>query len=787
MKHALRVLAREKGFSCFAILILAFGIGAVTTIFSVVDGVLLKPLAYADPGRLYAVAEFAPQFAKQFPKLPVNAAHFRDWQTRCRACQNAALIQPASFNLTGDGEPERIDGVSCTWQLFHVLGVRPQLGRTFQESDDQDGNTRYVVITDSLWRRRLNADPNIIGKAIRLYGTPHEVIGVLPADFRFPSGDQFGSVMVFPSRAEIFRPLGINWAKQRQVGSFNYSEVVRLRPGASAASAKSEMTAALAEAGRLMKTDLQAVVTPLREQVTGSSRDALWLLLGAVCAVLLIVCVNLGNLMLVRAGGRLREAGIRRALGAGAAQLFRPMMMESLLIAIAGGALGVLLAYAGVQLLVTAAPIDIPRINEVRVNASTLAFSLCVSAICGLLCGDLVRDVPGEDHAEVRPVVREPLGRHDRDPDPREELPLLVRVPIADEADQVGPEVARIREDDALRCGAVGGDHRAGRRELRDEAVQLGAQPRNVAGELREARRVGDSPRGLLGDELLDGGGRLRSVSDGHSERAPVHRQPFDVANRQSMRLQQPHERRHGEVREVLVVDRVELEPVDEVAEVRHLDADATVCSGEDSQRADESVRIGNVREDVVRDDEVGLSAPGHDPSCEVHVEELRNRLDAARASDLGDVRCRFDPERRHAGAHEVPEQIAVVARGFDDEARLRERELGDRLLRKGLGVVEEGLRVRREVRVIPEQRLRRDGLGDLDERADRAADDVERKARIVAAAVRVGERVDERDLAEREHRLDVPAPARPAGEGAAHPRCARYHVTVRRSPSSKS
>ena len=387
MKHAFRVLAREKAFTSFAILTLALGIGAVTTIFSVVDGVLLKPLAYADPGRLYAAAESTPKLAQTYPRLPVNAAHFHSWQQQCGSCQSGALLRAAAFNLTGEGESERIDGVQCTWQLFQVLGVQPQLGRTFLESDDQPGNNQYVVIADSLWRRRLGADPNVIGKPIRLYGDPHIIIGVLPADFRFPTGAQLGPILLFPKRAEIFKPLGVNLAKARRVGNFNYSALIRLRPGANPEIARSEMIAALADAAREMKIELDAHLTPLQDQVTGASRAGLWLLLAAVGVVLLIVCVNLGNLMLVRANKRSRDAAIRRALGAGRLQIFRPIISESLLIAFAGGGLGALLAYAGVRILVSTAPLDIPRLDEVHIDTTTLLFAFCISAGCGVLCG----------------------------------------------------------------------------------------------------------------------------------------------------------------------------------------------------------------------------------------------------------------------------------------------------------------------------------------------------------------------------------------------------------------
>lgn len=387
MKHVLRVLAREKAFTTFAVLTLALGIGAVTTIFTVVDAVLLKPLAYADPSRLYAATESAPRFAQMYPRFPVNAAHFHSWRQQCHSCQSGALLEAAAFNLTGEGEPERIDGVQCTWQLFQVLGVQPQLGRTFLESDDQPGNNKYVVITDFLWRRRFNADPKVIGKSIRLYGEPHEVIGVLSADFRFPIGDQIGPGLLFPRRAEIFKPLGLNWAKVNRVGNFNYAALIQLRPGANPEVAQSEMTASIADAAREMKIELKAHVTPLQDQVTGASRGALGLLLAAVGVVLLIVCVNLGNLMLVRASKRSRDAAIRRALGAGRLQLFRPLVAESLLIAFVGGGLGVLLAYVGVRILVSTAPVDVPRLDEVHLDTTTLLFAFGISAGCGILCG----------------------------------------------------------------------------------------------------------------------------------------------------------------------------------------------------------------------------------------------------------------------------------------------------------------------------------------------------------------------------------------------------------------
>ena len=387
MSNSLRVLSREKAFSAFAIATLALGIGSVAAIFSVVDAVLLKPLAYTDPATLYSASVAAPKLTAAYPRLPVNASHFHSWQEQCTSCESAALLNPASFNLTGAGDPELIDGATCTWPLFQILGVQPQLGRIFSAAEDQPGANRFVLVTDSLWRRRLAADPAIVGKSIQVDGVPHTVIGVLPPGFRLPSGDKLGPLNQFAKNVEMFKPMGFNWSRFRRVGSFNYTCLVRLRRGASPARAEAEMTAAIADAARDMQTPLSAHLAPLQEQVTGRSRQALVLLLAAVGAVLLIICLNLGNLMLVRATERARDAAIRRALGAGAADLCIPVLLESLVISLAGGALGVLLAWAGLRVLVHTAPLDIPRLDEVRLNWITLAFAFAVSVGCGLVCG----------------------------------------------------------------------------------------------------------------------------------------------------------------------------------------------------------------------------------------------------------------------------------------------------------------------------------------------------------------------------------------------------------------
>jgi len=230
MRQVLRTLAREKTFTAFAVLTLALGIGGVTAIFSIVDGVLLRPLAYKEPGRLYGAAESARALAHANQTIPVNASHFRSWQEQCRSCESGALLNPATFNLTGGGEPERIDGVNCTWSLFQVLGIEAQLGRTFLESDDQPGANRFVLISDTLWRRRLAADAGAIGKPIWINGEPHIVVGVLRPDFHLPSGNQLGPLNRFPPHADIFKPMGFNWPKLWRLGQFNFACLIRLRP-----------------------------------------------------------------------------------------------------------------------------------------------------------------------------------------------------------------------------------------------------------------------------------------------------------------------------------------------------------------------------------------------------------------------------------------------------------------------------------------------------------------------------------------------------------------------------
>ena len=391
LRYAARTLSRDRGFTFVAVLTLALGIGANTAIFSVVNSVLLRPLAYRDPDRLVAVNEVIPKLSHLYAHLPVNPVHFVEWRKRCTSFEQLAELQPFTPHLTGVGEPEQLGGVRVSANLFPTLGIEPRLGRNFLAEEDQPGHDQVAILADSLWRRRFSADPAIIGKKITLGGAPVVVVGVLPAFFHFPNGAQLDALMTLPEKTEIFKPLALDLKDADAEGGFNYVVLGRLKKGVTQEHALAELNVVQAGIDKNLKEkmDLKAALTPLSDKIVGQVRRGLLVLLAAVGSVLLIVCVNLANLSLVRGAGRSRESAIRTALGASRSHLLRGPMTESLLLAVLGGALGVLLAIWGLDVLVKSAPVDLPRMNEVRLDGRTLAFALAVSTLTGLLFGVL--------------------------------------------------------------------------------------------------------------------------------------------------------------------------------------------------------------------------------------------------------------------------------------------------------------------------------------------------------------------------------------------------------------
>jgi putative ABC transport system permease protein len=374
-RFALRTLARAPGFAAVAVLTLALGIGVNTTIFSVVSGVLLRPLPYAEAGRLVAVWE---GFLR---------AEFELARERAHSFEELAGYEPGvEVNLTGEGDPVRVSGARVTAQLTGALGVAPLLGRGFMEGEDRAGGDAVVLLSHGLWRGRYGGDPGIVGRTIQVEGEPRTVVGVMPREFRFPdAGTQLWLPIPFDRSPQ---GMGSYW------GIGGVRAVGRLRPGVNAEAAEAEMRL-IAQELRLANpfwtppADFreEARVLPLGATVTGEVRLLLLTLLGAAALVLLIACANLGNLLLARGLARTRELAVRAAIGAGRARLVRQLLTESMVLAAIGGIVGIALAFGALRLLLAALPADTPRLAEVGLDLRVLGLAGLTTLVCGLLFG----------------------------------------------------------------------------------------------------------------------------------------------------------------------------------------------------------------------------------------------------------------------------------------------------------------------------------------------------------------------------------------------------------------
>lgn len=382
LKAPLRTLARSRGFALIAIGTLALGIAGTTIIFSLVNGILLRPLAYRDPGRLVSITEVMPELSRRYPRLPVNARHFELWRKQSTSFAGMSLIIAESKVLTHTGEPVKIAVAGVSSGFFQMLGVRLQ-GREFVDSEDRFGGPPVAVITNRLWTGRFHRDPAILGKQIYLDGHATTVIGVLEADFRPP-------VLMYHN-TDVFVPAALDLANIGIVGEFNYAAVARLKPGVTLAKAQSELNVVQAAIDRQDQdiAHVRAQMSPLSDEVIGSIRTGLVTLLGAIGAVFLIICVNLANLSLARGVAQSRENTIRRALGASRAEMLRRTLAESILTSLIGGVLGVVLAYAGLHVLLHYAPVGLPRLDEVAIDARVLAFAFALATLAGALFGSL--------------------------------------------------------------------------------------------------------------------------------------------------------------------------------------------------------------------------------------------------------------------------------------------------------------------------------------------------------------------------------------------------------------
>jgi putative ABC transport system permease protein len=376
LRYGLRTLAKNPAFTSIAIVALALGIGANSAIFSVVDAVLLRPLPFKKPEQLVMLWENATHLG--FPKNTPSPANFLDWQKQAGAFTGMAAMVERSFNLTGVGEPERLDGRRVSANLFDLLGVRAVLGRTFVPDDDRPGS-HVVLLSYSLWQRRFGSDPSVIGRALALNGESYTVIGIMPRFVQLPG---------FANRNDqLWVPIAFPPEEAAQRGNHFLEVIARMKPGITLKQAQAEMetiAARLAQQYPHYNTRIGAVVVPLHEQVVGDIKPALLILLGAVGFVLLIACANVANLLLARAAVRQKEIALRLALGASRSRLMRQFLTESVLLAVFGAGLGLLLALGGIRILKTFIPATISQVQTINIDARVLIFTALVAILTGI-------------------------------------------------------------------------------------------------------------------------------------------------------------------------------------------------------------------------------------------------------------------------------------------------------------------------------------------------------------------------------------------------------------------
>src|SRR3954470_7251994 len=390
LRDAWRGLRRDRFYAAAAIATLALTLGASTAVFSIVNGVLLRPLHYPEPESLVSIREIIPTIVQRYPTLPVTPRHFDVWQTRAASFQSMAQIDWRAGTLTGAGDATQVVVLRTSGTLFDVLRTRVALGRGLTLDDEKAERPRVTVISDTLWRERLGSDPAVVGRLLTLGGTQYTVVGVLPRGASLPRLQTLDESGTLTTDYAAIVPFRISLTNFDWMGEFNYGVIARLRPGATIAQARAEMNVLQATVAELARkethepAELRGWVMPLEETLVGSARRGLLLLLGVIGAVLLIACANLANLTLTRTSGRMREAAVRGALGASRWRLVRAVVVDQLVLATAGGALGILVARLALRVFVTTAPVSIPRVQEVVIDARVVAFSIAAAMLAAL-------------------------------------------------------------------------------------------------------------------------------------------------------------------------------------------------------------------------------------------------------------------------------------------------------------------------------------------------------------------------------------------------------------------
>ena len=395
-RHALRMLLRNPGFTVVAVLTLALGIGANTAIFSVINSVLLHPLPYHDPDNLVMVWESNSQHRN--PHNTVSPPNFLDWQSRNTVFSSMAFVFDERDNLTGNGEPQEVVVQDVSASFFSLLGVDPIIGPGFTPENGQPGHANVVILSYGLWKERFAGDPAVVGKSILLNGHPETVVGVAPQNFNWFIKDgsltgakpQMWSPFVFPQ----------SFHDHKQIGRF-MTVVARLHPGATHSQAKTQMKQEYSDFNGHWGVN----VVPLRQQISGDLRPALLVLFGAVAFVLLIACANVSSLLLARAASREREMAIRTAIGASRWRIARQLLMESLLLALIGGGIGVALAVWGTNALLAASPRNLLDLRFVSMDLHVLTFALAATLLAGLLFGFLPSYISA--HSRISETLKE--------------------------------------------------------------------------------------------------------------------------------------------------------------------------------------------------------------------------------------------------------------------------------------------------------------------------------------------------------------------------------------------
>ena len=384
LRYGIRMLTKSPGFTVVAVLALALGIGANSAIFSVVNAILLRPLPYKDPGELVLINH---NYQKINLKASVSAPGYSHYRDNAQSFSGVGAIGGWNANLTGTGgEPERLQGMAVTHDLFPLLGAEAARGRTFTAEENQPGNNKVVVLSDALWQRRFGSDPGIVGKDLTLNGESHKVVGVMPRGFQF--GREFGPPV------EVWAPVA--WTPQQlqmtNLTNESLGVLARLKPGVSMGQAQAEMDN-IADNLRtqyspgMTAADWGLMLTSFNETVVGDIRPALLVLLGAVALVLLIACANVANLMLARSAARQKEIAIRTAMGASRGRIVRQLLTESALLSVIGGGVGLLLGLWGVEFLVAVNQDKIPRAHEIGLDLTVVLFTLGVSLLTGIVFG----------------------------------------------------------------------------------------------------------------------------------------------------------------------------------------------------------------------------------------------------------------------------------------------------------------------------------------------------------------------------------------------------------------